>query len=73
RDQCTQGHKKYRSKVLKSANEVSGELMPFTDLLELVKPTNPTIIPQIRRYQKQMRARLEQHHTLQQDSDIKIS
>ena len=72
RDQCTQGHKKYRSKVLKSANEVSGELMPFTDLLELVRPTNPSIIPQIRRYQKQMRTRLEEHHPLQQDSDIKI-
>ena len=73
RDQCTQGHKKYRDKVLKSANDVSGELMPFTDLLELVRPTNPTIIPQIRSYQKQVRTRLEEQQPLQQDSDIRIS
>ena len=73
RDQCTQGHKKYRAKVLKSANEVLEELMPFTDLLEFVRPTDPTIIPKIRRYQKHVRTNLAEHHSLQQDSDIKIS
>ncbi|HCU81109.1 MAG: hypothetical protein CL789_01700 [Chloroflexi bacterium] len=72
RDQCIQGHKQYRSKVLKSANEVSAELMPFTDLLELVRPTNPTIIPKIRSYQSNVRARLEQPHPFQQNNDTKI-
>ena len=47
--------------------------MPFTDLLELVRPTNPTIIRQIRSYQKQVRTRLEEQQPLQQDSDIRIS
>ena len=73
RAMCTQGHKKYRDKVLKYSNEVSEPLMPFTDLLELVTTTNPRVIPQIRSYQEQIRTNLTTKLALHQDNDIKIS
>lgn len=73
RAMCTQGHKKYRDKVLKYSNEVSEPLMPFTDLLELVTTTNPRVIPQIRSYQEQIRTSLTTELALHQDNDIKIS
>ena len=55
---CVDGHKTHRSKVLSTVENVTAPLMPFTDLLELVEPIDPTLIPRIRQYQQQERQRI---------------
>ena len=59
RRQCVEGHQTYRSKVLNSVENMTAPLMPFTDLLELVEPTDPTLVPRIRQYQQQERERIQ--------------
>ena len=59
RRQCVEGHQIYRSKVLSSVENVTAPLMPFTDLLELVEATDPTLIPRIRQYQQKERQRIK--------------
>tara|TARA_Y100001970_G_C14046526_1_gene756629 strand:+ start:325 stop:987 length:663 start_codon:yes stop_codon:yes gene_type:complete len=55
---CINGHKKHRSSVLKTANEVSNKLMPFTDLLDFVTLSDPTVLTNIRDYQNKVRTNL---------------
>ena len=59
RNLCTQGHKKYRDTVLNSSNEVLEDLMPFTDLLELITLANPAILTLIKKHQQEMRHQLK--------------
>jgi hypothetical protein len=39
--------------------DVTVSLMPFTDLLDFVEPTDPTLIPRIRQYQSLERQQLQ--------------
>ena len=55
RQQCVEGHRQHRNPVLRVLDEVSMGLMPFTDLLELVETTDPTVIPRIRAFQDKRR------------------
>lgn len=59
RRRCVEGHQTYRNNVLKTVEDVVAPLMPFTDLLDFLEPTDPTLIPRIRQYQAQERYRLQ--------------
>ena len=59
RRQCVEGHQTYRKNVLESVENVTVPLMPFTDLLDLVEATDPTLVPRIRDYQSQERLRIQ--------------
>ncbi|MEM7118919.1 MAG: hypothetical protein AAF614_41260, partial [Chloroflexota bacterium] len=59
RRQCVDGHQLYRNNVLKTVEDVVAPLMPFTDLLDFIESTDPTLIPRIRQYQAQERQRIQ--------------
>jgi sulfur carrier protein ThiS len=59
RRQCVDGHKTYRQDVLRTVEDVTVPLMPFTDLLDFVEPVDQTLILRIRQYQEQERSRLQ--------------